>query len=119
MPRLDVVALYQTLDSERQQRKLSWRGVAREAGVSPSMLSRMAQGNRIDVDNFIALAQWLGMPAEQFIHGGASHRQATVPAQAIASLLWDKGLDIESAAAISDILRAAIRLAEKRRTCEA
>ena len=52
---LDVQALYVTLDSERQQRGLSWRQVAQEAGIGPSTLSRMAQGNRPDVDSFAAL----------------------------------------------------------------
>ncbi len=42
-------------------------------------------------------------------------RQATGPAQAVASLLRaDKNLDPDSAAAIDDILQAAMRLAEKR-----
>lgn len=114
-PRLDVAALYVTLDSERQQRGLSWRQVAHEAGVGPSTLSRMAQGNRPDVDSFVALVQWLGVPAEQFMRGGQSQSQPTSPAQAVASLLRaDKNLDPDSAAAIDDILRAAMRLAEKR-----
>jgi transcriptional regulator with XRE-family HTH domain len=117
--RLDVAALYVTLDSERQQRGLSWRQLAHEAGVGASTLSRMAQGNRPDVDSFVALVQWLGMPAEQFMRGGATGdtggRQATGSAQAVASLLRaDKNLDPDSAAAIDDILQAAMRLAEKR-----
>lgn len=117
--RLDVAALYVTLDSERQQRGLSWRQVAQEAGVGPSTLSRMAQGNRPDVDSFVALVQWLGLPAEQFMRGNtagdAAGRQATGPAQAVASLLRaDKNLDPDSAAAIDDILQAAMRLADKR-----
>jgi transcriptional regulator with XRE-family HTH domain len=115
--RLDVAALYVTLDSERQQRGLSWRQLAHDAGVGPSTLSRMAQGNRPDVDSFVALVQWLGMPAEQFMRGGdeAGEQRATVPAQAVASLLRaDKNLDPDSAAAIDDILQAAMRLAEKR-----
>ncbi len=117
--RLDVAALYVTLDSERQQRGLSWRQVAHEAGVGPSTLSRMAQGNRPDVDSFVAVVQWLGMPAEQFMRGDAAGdaagRQATGPAQAVASLLRaDKNLDPDSAAAIDDILQAAMRLADKR-----
>ncbi len=116
--RLDVAAFYVTLDSERQQRKLSWRQLAHEAGVGPSTLSRMAQGNRPDVDSFVALVQWLGMPAEQFMRGskeGAGEREATVPAQAVASLLRaDRNLDPDSAAAIDDILQAAMRLAGKR-----
>jgi transcriptional regulator with XRE-family HTH domain len=117
--RLDVAALYVTLDSERQQRGLSWRQLAHEAGVGASTLSRMAQGNRPDVDSFVALVQWLGMPAEQFMRGGAagdtSGRQAAGSAQVVASLLRaDKNLDPDSAAAIDDILQAAMRLAEKR-----
>ncbi len=116
--RLDVAALYVTLDSERQQRKLSWRQVAHDAGVGASTLSRMAQGHRPDVDTFVALVQWLGMPAEQFMRAsdeGGRERTATMPAQAVASLLRaDRSLDPESAAAIDDILQAAMRLAEKR-----
>jgi len=118
--RLDVAALYATLDSERQQRGLSWRQVASEAGVGASTLSRLAQGNRPDVDSFAALVHWLGLSADQFMRHpetvGESH-QATLPAQAMASLLRaDKNLDPDSAAAIDDILQAAMRLAEKRVT---
>jgi transcriptional regulator with XRE-family HTH domain len=115
--RLDVDALYVTLDSERRQRGLSWRQVAQEARVGPSTLSRMAQGNRPDVDSFAALVHWLGLPAEQFMRHSEDEpeRHATGPAQAVASLLRaDKNLDPESAAAIDDILQAAMRLAEKR-----
>lgn len=117
--RLDVRALYLTLDSERDQRHISWRQLAHEAGVGPSTLSRMAQGNRPDVDSFVALVQWLGMPAEQFMRGSpdddAADHSATLPAQAVASLLRaNKDLDPDSVAAIDDILQAAMRLAGKR-----
>lgn len=118
--RLDVGALYVTLDSERQQRGLSWRQLAQAAGVGASTLSRMAQGNRPDVDSFAALVYWLGLPADQFMRhpeGDADHTSQTTssPAQAVASLLRaDKNLDPDSAAAIDDILQAAMRLAEKR-----
>jgi len=117
--RLDVAALYVTLDSERQQRCLSWRQVATAAGIGPSTLSRMAQGHRPDVDSFVALVHWLGLPAEQFMRHPESpadvRHHATGPAQAVASLLRaDKNLDPDSAAAIDDILQAAMRLAEKR-----
>jgi transcriptional regulator with XRE-family HTH domain len=115
--RLDVRSLYLTLDSEREQRHLSWRQVAHEAGVGASTLSRMAQGNRPDVDSFVALVQWLGVPAEQFMRGGSAEGEAhpSTPAQAVASLLRaDKNLDPDSVAAIDDILKAAMRLADKR-----
>lgn len=118
--RLDVAALYVTLDSERQERGMSWRQVAQEAGVGASTLSRMAQGNRPDVDSFASLVHWLGLSADQFMRHpdeGKKKRQpsASSQAQAVASLLRaDKDLDPDSASAIDDILKAAMRLAEKR-----
>lgn len=115
--RLDVRSLYLTLDSEREQRHISWRQVAHEAGVGPSTLSRMAQGNRPDVDSFVALVQWVGMPAEKFMRGGSTEGEVnpSTPAQAVASLLRaDRSLDPDSVAAIDDILKAAMRLADKR-----
>jgi hypothetical protein len=38
-----------------------------EANVSPSLLSRMNNGQRPDLDGFVALVQWLGSPAENFM----------------------------------------------------
>ncbi|HKS47766.1 MAG TPA: helix-turn-helix transcriptional regulator [Amycolatopsis sp.] len=65
--RLDTGKLYATLDAERAANGLSWRQLAAEAGVSNSLLSRMGNGHRPDLDGFIALVQWLGMPAETFM----------------------------------------------------
>ena len=117
--RLDVNALYLTLDSQRQQRGLSWRQLAHEAGVGPSTLSRMASGSRPDVDSFASLVHWLGIPAEEFLRvPDDTGRPAATPdtvTQAVASLLRaDKNLDAETAAAIDDILQAAMRLATRR-----
>ncbi|MDQ0377861.1 helix-turn-helix domain-containing protein [Amycolatopsis thermophila] len=65
--RLDTGRLYSALDAERESRGLSWRQLAAEAGVSASLVSRMGNGHRPDLDGFIALVQWLGMPAESFM----------------------------------------------------
>ncbi|MEU2947389.1 helix-turn-helix transcriptional regulator [Nocardiopsis alba] len=64
---LDVEALYAALDSERRSRDLSWRQLAKEVQVSPSLLSRLGNGLRPDVDSFATLIRWLGVPAEQFM----------------------------------------------------
>lgn len=66
---IDVEALYSALDAQRTARGLSWRQLAKELQVSPSLLSRMANGLRPDADAFITLVQWLGVPAEQFAVG--------------------------------------------------
>jgi transcriptional regulator with XRE-family HTH domain len=63
---LDVSALYSALDAERRARDISWRQLAKEVGVSPSTLTRLANGHRPDVDAFAALVHWLGVPAERF-----------------------------------------------------
>lgn len=65
--RMDARRLYEALDAQRKARGLSWRQLADESGVSPSLLSRMGNGHRPDLDGFIALVQWLGAPAEDFM----------------------------------------------------
>jgi transcriptional regulator with XRE-family HTH domain len=65
--RIDTARLREALDGQRRARNLSWRQVAGEANVSPSLLSRMSNGHRPDLDGFIALVQWLGSPAEDFM----------------------------------------------------
>jgi len=65
--RIDVSRLQATLDAERQARGLSWRQLAQEVGVSPSLLSRMGKGHRHDLESFAALVQWLRQPAEEFM----------------------------------------------------
>lgn len=65
--RIDPRRLLEALDAQRQAREMSWRQLAHEANVSPSLLSRMRNKQRPDLDGFVALVQWLGMPAEDFM----------------------------------------------------
>ena len=69
MPRtqMNVQGLYAALDAVRGSRGLSWRQLAREVGVSPSTFSRIANGQKPDVDAFVALVRWLKVPAERFM----------------------------------------------------
>jgi transcriptional regulator with XRE-family HTH domain len=64
---LDTEALYAALDAQRQGRGLSWRQLAKEVGVSPSTMTRLAQGQRPDIDAFAALVRWLRQPADIFL----------------------------------------------------
>lgn len=104
--RLDTEALYAALDQARKERGLSWRGVAAATGVSPSTLTRMAQGKRPDVDGFAALTRWLGVPAETFFVGGVT-TQAEPVTQIVAYLRAGKQLSPKSAEALEAIVRAA------------
>jgi transcriptional regulator with XRE-family HTH domain len=65
--RVDVAKLYDALDAKRRERGLLWRQVAQQANVSPSLLSRMGNKQRPDLDGFVALVQWLGEKAETFM----------------------------------------------------
>lgn len=64
---MDARRLYDALDAERKARRYSWRQLAEQAGVSASLLSRMNNGHRPDLDGFIGLVQWLGAAAENFM----------------------------------------------------
>lgn len=63
---INAALLYSTLDAARQERQLSWRSLAADIGVSPSLLSRLGNGLKPDTDGFATLVGWLAMPAEQF-----------------------------------------------------
>lgn len=59
---LDVERVALALDAIRAHRGLSWRGVAREAGVDPSVLHRLTSGGiAISADNLVALFAWAGI----------------------------------------------------------
>lgn len=64
---IDTVALYASLDAARSARNVSWRSLAKEIGVSPSLLSRLGNGLKPDADGFATLVAWLNVPAERFI----------------------------------------------------
>lgn len=63
---VNTAALYAALDAARQGRGLSWRALAGEIGVSPSMLSRLGNGLKPDTDGFATIIAWLNLPAEDF-----------------------------------------------------
>lgn len=66
--RLNVALLHSALDYVRAHRRISWRTVADEAGVSPSTLTRLGQGHAPDADGLCALMAWLGdsIPLSRF-----------------------------------------------------
>jgi len=63
---INTAAMYSALDAARQERQLSWRGLAGEVGVSPSLLSRLGNGLKPDADGFATIIVWLRLPAEDF-----------------------------------------------------
>ncbi|WP_410580166.1 helix-turn-helix domain-containing protein [Amycolatopsis sp. lyj-108] len=64
---VDVNALHTALDATRDAKGLSWRQLAKEIGVSPSTMSRLANDLKPDVNAFAAMVTWLGVSADTFI----------------------------------------------------
>jgi transcriptional regulator with XRE-family HTH domain len=66
----DVPGLHAAVDAVRRSRGISWRQVAREAGLYPSVFTRMAAGRKPGADALLAMTAWLGIPAGEFMLDG-------------------------------------------------
>ncbi len=64
---IDVASLHAALDAARTSKELSWRQLAGLLDLSPSTLSRLANGYTPDTTAFTSMVTWLNIPAEQFI----------------------------------------------------
>ncbi len=102
----DAEAFYAALDAERGSRKKTWKQVAREAGISASTLTRMAQGKRPDVDSLAALVSWSGLRSDNYMARakGAPEAPNTLT-QIVGYLRADAHLSPEAADAIEQVLR--------------
>jgi transcriptional regulator with XRE-family HTH domain len=103
----DAEAFYAALDSKRQSRRMRWKQVAEESGVSASTLTRMAQGRRPDLDSMAALLIWSGLNADSFVNHDRSDQTSDNLATITAYLRADPHLTPEGAAAIEAIVKAA------------
>src|SRR5262245_33913150 len=113
---VDVDALHVALDAKRIENDWSWRDVAGHLKISPSTITRMAQGRRPDVDTLATLLRWLGMPLESFMRTAKKKLSPQSPVAMISSYLRaTPNIDPKDAEALEDILKAAYkRLVEKR-----
>ena len=102
----DAHAFFNSLDSVRSERNVTWKQVAQEAGISPSTLTRLAQGKRPDVDSLASLVDWANLSADDFVirvHGEA-HEE---PMAMISTYLRaDRSLSPEASEALESVIRA-------------
>ena len=106
--RFDVGALYSALESERRSRRLTWKNVAAQSGVSASTLTRLSQGRQPDVNSLAALTAWLGMSSDHFMRAETVDQfGAASPLAQISSILHrDPRLNPEGAVALEELIRA-------------
>ena len=104
----DATGFYAALDSQRQSRRLNWKQVAREAGISASTLTRIAQGKRPDVDSSEQLLAWSGVESRSICHEGTRVRNAPRSAGASYRVFMRRPASKpEAAAALEAVLKAA------------
>jgi hypothetical protein len=66
--RFDTAAIHAALDANRREQGMTWSEVARALpGFAPSMLTNLAKGPLIGFPRVMALTQWLGRPAYEFV----------------------------------------------------
>jgi transcriptional regulator with XRE-family HTH domain len=103
----DTEAFYAAIDAQRQARKLTWKQVAAQSGVSASTLTRMAQGRRPDVDGLAALVAWSGLDTNTFINDQEKDRGEPETLTMISTYLRsDPHLSPESARALDEVIKA-------------
>lgn len=102
----DASAFYEALDAERQGRQVRWKQVAAESGVSPSTLTRMAQGKRPDVDSLAALAAWSGLRTDDFVRSEEVRPEPEPLAKITTYLRGDRHLSPEAATALDQLIKA-------------
>src|SRR3954468_10920292 len=99
----DAGAFYEALDAARQARRLNWKQVSADSGVSASTLTRMAQGKRPDVDGLAALASWSGLSADDYVGSNEGRPDPEPLAKITTYLRSDRNLTPEAATALDEL----------------
>jgi transcriptional regulator with XRE-family HTH domain len=108
---VDPGLLYAALNAAREERgNLSWRSLAKEIGVSPSLLSRIANGQKPDADGFATLVSWLHLPADEFVRGeDEPTEEPALMAQLAPLLRARKDLTEQDVEYLEEIIAAALK----------
>ena len=100
----DLGKFHAALNAHRAARRLTWKEVAQQSGVSASTLTRMSQGKRPDVDGLALLLAWSGLDALQFV---PTANEPEPMANIAANLRADRRLSEENAKALEEIFQVA------------
>lgn len=64
---IDVNGLASALEGRVKAEQISWRQAASQIGVSPSLLTRLRNDQRPDLDAFAKIVRWLRISSDQFL----------------------------------------------------
>jgi len=118
---VDTAKLAAALRDKRSRESLGVRAAADQVGgVSASTLSRVEQGNLPDVDTFLRLCRWLGLPPSYFaVEPLPTEPPPNVPDDLIVQLRADRTLDARTRDALVTMIRAAYAAARTGRIQDA
>jgi transcriptional regulator with XRE-family HTH domain len=109
----DSRAFYRALEATVQMRRVTWKQVATETGVSASTLTRMAQDRQPDAASLAALSAWAGLNPSDFVQASYKTSKGESIPQISSLLRADPNLDVGSAEALEAIIRAAYERLKK------
>ena len=119
---IDVDSLFAVLEAKTNSDGLSMRQAAALIGVSPSLLSRLRNGQRPDLDAFANIVRWLGVSADTFLISGDTERKTEaveLNTEVSALLRARTDLSAEDKSYLEDIFRASLQHVRKTRRSEA
>jgi len=71
----DAAGFYSGLERAVRARKVNWKDVSNETGVSQTTLTRMGQGRRPDAASLAALSAWAGINPADYVPRTFPNRQ--------------------------------------------
>jgi transcriptional regulator with XRE-family HTH domain len=113
---IDVARLVGVLENRVESDRISWRQAAGSIGVSPSLLSRLRNYQRPDLDAFAKIVKWLGVSADQFLgddHETIGDRQTELSTEVSVLLRARKDLSERDKEYLEDIFRASLQHVRK------
>jgi len=117
MAKISAERLYTALNAARLGRGISWRALAKDIGVSASLLSRISNGQKPDADGFATIVRWLGLPAEQFIDDDNDNEMPVSPdvlVQLAPLLRAQKDLDENDVKYLEQVIAATLERARSK-----
>jgi transcriptional regulator with XRE-family HTH domain len=116
---IDVPRLFAVLDDRVTTDGISWRQAAGLIGVSPSLLSRLRNGQRPDLDAYAKIVRWLGLSADEFLRDtgdGTPQPELTTQVSALLRARTDLGEDDKKY--LEEIFRSSLVHVRKSRSAE-
>lgn len=106
---IDVQRLVGILENRVEHDGTSWRQAAESIGVSPSLLSRLRNGQRPDLDTFAKIVVWLGVSSDQFLRDESKVQQADLSTEVSVLLRARNDLSEQDKGYLEEIFRASLK----------